>query len=250
MFWGPGLCHVFVRILPGPLVAALVGALGTIIAALIPPPDPVPPRTTIPSPTTTISSARPLTRIPTASSTIAPTPTTPPRRETPQPTTTTPPPDCSIAVADTFLPAWHSKTLRARIGCPEREARHIEVAEQPFEGGYMLWPSGAGKIIVLFYADYTWDEYLDTWDEDGGATYPCPEIGDGSSPGTPRRGFGKLWCEIEHVRDKLGEASKPEWSMDKWVQQFERGTIIQSERLGAVILFRDEGTWDQHKLFR
>lgn len=100
-------------------------------------------------------------------------------------------------------------------GCPGAPAHFANGAQQPFESGYMVWvddlgPGGEAGIYVLYDDDVfspRWDFFTDAWEEGE----PLCDVGE-APPGLyqPERGFGKLWCEQESVRDRLGWATEPE----------------------------------------
>lgn len=92
-------------------------------------------------------------------------------------------------------------------GCPSAPLLS-PAAEQPFEGGVMIWVGVQDRLIVL-YGDTLYPKvsnFNDDWD--GG------EICDLGPPPEgmlhPARGFGNLWCNNEMVRDRLGWALEPE----------------------------------------
>lgn len=100
-------------------------------------------------------------------------------------------------------------------GCPSAPL-YSPAAEQPFEGGVMIWVGEQDRIIVLFNdAQYPkLANYSDDWD--GG---PICDLG--SPPADrvhPVRGFGYLWCENQMVRDRLGWALEPEVGYETTMQ--------------------------------
>jgi hypothetical protein len=108
-------------------------------------------------------------------------------------------------------------------GCPGGPALVGDGAEQAFEHGYMVWVEngwGAGTPgIYVLYADAAsprWNFYEDTWQEGEPlcATIPPP-------PGRqqPERGFGKLWCEVTEVSQRLGWALEKETAYEAAVQR-------------------------------
>ena len=98
--------------------------------------------------------------------------------------------------------------------CPADEPIQSSAAEQPFEGGRMLWLEQVGLegaqpgLILVLYDNGSYEAYQDTW------TAGEPEIDSLISPPDgfhqPRRGFGKIWRETSGVRGKLGWALAPE----------------------------------------
>lgn len=94
--------------------------------------------------------------------------------------------------------------------CPAGPPVFGDGAEQPFEGGTMLWNRAEGLIYVLF--DHTdsrsWQTARDEWREGDPATDPDLH----PPPGLyqPVRGFGLLWRRYPTIRERLGWAVAPE----------------------------------------
>lgn len=111
--------------------------------------------------------------------------------------------------------------------CPIGDPQVSLAAEQPFEGGVMIWLESADSIYV-FYKDQRWKRYDDLWNEE--QINSDPTIVPPADRFQPIRGFGKVWRENQTVRDKLG-----------WALGFELGfntTTQESVVLnGASILF-------------
>ena len=83
----------------------------------------------------------------------------------------------------------------------------------------MFWRDDTRQIYVL-YNDGTWQEFPDTWTEDE-PEYSCPaDDTPSTTPPTPRRGFGKVWCTEPGVRDRLGNTLMDEMGNDRPVQDF------------------------------
>jgi hypothetical protein len=148
------------------------------------------------------------------------------------------PTPCPLAPAEVFARAWIG--VRERIGCPVNQGDIIWSAEESFERGYMFWRKDTDRIYAI-YKDHTWQDFADIWYE-GDPEFSCPEIAPSTSPPTPKRGFGKIWCVKPGVRDKLGWALEEEKGANRWVQDFERGVMILSDYIGIAILY-DDGTW-------
>ncbi len=190
--------------------AAVVGPTSTPIPHPTGTPLPHPTDTPLPHPTDT-----PIPR-PTDTPTITPTPTCPP-------------------VGDTFAAAW--ETVADRLGCARNSAHAIWMAHEHFERGEMFWREDTDTIMVL-YADGRWNLYADVWHE-GEPEFSCPDIAPSQSPPTPRRGFGKVWCLRQEVRQGLGNALDAERGFSGTVQDFETGTIIRTDLGETYILHRD-----------
>ncbi|MFW6135911.1 MAG: hypothetical protein ACOC7N_03725, partial [Chloroflexota bacterium] len=95
--------------------------------------------------------------------------------------------------------------------CPVSPATVTDGAEQHFEHGVMLWNRAEGRIHVLFEPSGGWiggwRAYTDHWEEGDPLSDPDVE----PPPGfyQPMRGFGLLWREGSHVRERLG------WAIDR-----------------------------------
>ena len=172
--------------------------------------------------------------------------TTTPASPTPtqRPPTPTPTPTCALTPAEVFANAWNDPAVRKRIGCPINQEHIAWIAEEKFEGGYMFWRKDTDRIYAL-YDDHTWQNFADIWQEEKDPEYPCPEVAPSTSPPTPKRGFGMIWCLELNVRRKLGQAMEEEKGADQWVQDFEEGMMIRSDMVGIGILYND-GYWQSY----
>lgn len=112
------------------------------------------------------------------------------------------------------------------------------MAIEDFEGGYMLWREDTTRIYALHLQGF-WRSYEDTWQE-GDPEYTC---GTAASPPTPKRGFGKVWCTYDIVRQGLGEATTTEQGLLGDAQSFSGGDIIQPSGQRIFTLF-DDATWE------
>ena len=103
---------------------------------------------------------------------------------------------------------------RAKMGCALSKANYDPVAINEVRQRPRLHPVHAlvrheAQIYVLF-PDQTWQAYLDTWSE-GEPEISCNPLNvPPTSPPLPRRGFGKLWCTVEGLKDKLGTIEREE----------------------------------------
>lgn len=181
--------------------------------ALTAPPTPEPPTETL-----------------TPTSTRAPTPTF-----TPTPTAT-PTPVCP-EVTGPFADLWRAE--RARLGCATNAAHTSWLATENFETGLMFWREDNDRIYAV-YRDGTWQGFSNTW-RDGDPIYTC---GTATTPPTPLRGFGKVWCGYTYVRGGLGSATDLERGFDGTVQDFERGTILKLDT-GTIYLLFGDGKWSK-----
>lgn len=93
----------------------------------------------------------------------------------------------------------------------------------------MVWIEAADSIVVLF-ADKSWQQFEDTWDE----TQPesDPAIVAPAERYQPIRGFGKVWRTQPVVRQRLGWALSPELAFETVMQPQSE----DSESLSVVFL--------------
>ncbi len=200
---------------------------------------------------TTIASYPPIPS-PTATTILIPT-ATPTPTHTPTPTwTPTPWPSptqaCTLAAGPTFAALW-TGVVRNHIGCPTSQERGVVTAYQEFDGGFMVWREDRKEIVYVFYNDGTYGEFTPTWKE-GMPEYGCPDPGTPStSPPTPRRGFGSVWCNYPAVRKRLGWARSDEIGDWRNLQDFQRGWMLQrAARAGEprYVAYSDTHTWEQY----
>ena len=142
--------------------------------------------------------------------------------------------------------------MEARMGCPLGEATNDPVAINEFGTGpeydrFMLWFGSEAQIYVLL-PDKTWLAYSDTWSDTEPEIACNPDKMDPpTSPPLPRRGFGKLWCNVESVRAALGTIDREERLCQHAVaQRFEQGRLLACFEDATIRYFRvlDDGTWD------
>jgi len=94
--------------------------------------------------------------------------------------------------------------------CPVADALTVQGAQQPFQGGAMMWIPGieGNDWIYVLYNDGTWQRYEDTWHE--GLPQSDPGIIPPAGYEQPVRGFGKVWRERPEVQNKLNWATAGE----------------------------------------
>jgi hypothetical protein len=145
--------------------------------------------------------------------------------------------------------------LIAKMGCALEPAAYDAVGINEFGTGpdynrFMLWFSDELQIYVLF-PDQTWQAYLDTWRE-GQPELSCNPLSvPPSSPPLPRRGFGKLWCTVDGLQDKLGMIDREErLCQHTVVQRFEKGRLLACFEDATIRYFRllDDGKWDMEMI--
>jgi hypothetical protein len=141
--------------------------------------------------------------------------------------------------------------LLAKMGCALEEANYNDVGINEFGTGpdynrFMLWFSDELQIYVLF-PDQTWQAYLDNWSE-GQPELSCNPLSvPPTSPPLPRRGFGKLWCTVDGLKDKMGTIDREErLCQHTVVQRFEKGRLLACFEDATIRYFRllDDGKWD------
>jgi hypothetical protein len=102
----------------------------------------------------------------------------------------------------------------------------IQVAEQLFEHGRMFWLQPTQEIWVLIITSEgrgNWLVYEDSFVEGEPESDPSIVAPDGMLQ--PERGFGKLWREVEQVREELGWAVTPEFGYVSRYEFHSGGTI-------------------------
>ncbi|MCU0520195.1 MAG: serine/threonine protein kinase [Anaerolineae bacterium] len=186
------------------------------------------------SPTTPASATLPPTPTTRPSSTPEPTPSnTPTPSVTPTPSLT-PTPSCP-QVSGPFAGVWQAH--RDELGCAQGGAYDSWVAQEHFESGMMTWRQDNDRIYA-HYANGVWASYADIWAE-GEPDFSC---GTPQNPPTPMRGFGKIWCTYDAVRNGLGNATGPEVGQTAILQMFDRGFALRSQS-GDDYVFLNSGQW-------
>mgnify|MGYP001045174571 FL=1 len=134
--------------------------------------------------------------------------------------------------------AW---AYREELGCASAYFADAYVAYQPFERGAMFWierlGSRYGNAIGILHTNpdgtMQWNVVNDTWyegqPESGGETPP---------PGLyePIRGFGKVWREVDGVRQALGWATAPEQGDGAEYYRFTKGALLRVRSSDTVYL--------------
>ncbi len=172
---------------------------------------------------------------PTETSAPTHTPTLTPRPPTATPTLT-PTPRCP-PVSGPFAGLWSS--VQETLGCAVNQAQGTWMAEEFFERGVMYWRQDNDRHYALFNGD-GWGTYANTWRE-GDPVYSC---GPESSPPTPLRGFGRVWCDHASVRNGLGNATTAERGFNGTVQDFENGLILRTDDGTTYVLYSGNG-WEK-----
>jgi hypothetical protein len=106
--------------------------------------------------------------------------------------------------------------------CPASAAITSAGAEQHFQHGVMIWVQAQDVIYVLYDDGNSpwWSIFSDEWDE--GEPERDPDLTPPADLYQPVRGFGRVWREIQGLRDRLGWATDPEAAFDTAVQRTSR----------------------------
>ncbi|MGD8792079.1 MAG: hypothetical protein PVF47_05965, partial [Anaerolineae bacterium] len=154
------------------------------------------------------------------------------------------PPACATEPAR-FGAVWQQ--AGARLGCPLEPAAQVQLAEQRFEKGRMIWDSSQQEIVVLLDSG-TWQAFADTWDPDTDPDYD-PQLP--PPPRQPQRGFGKVWREqLGGPGAAIGWAVENERPVAGWRQPFARGLLFWTDATapgattpGTAYLLYQDSTW-------
>jgi hypothetical protein len=133
--------------------------------------------------------------------------------------------------------------------CPQSEPIVSAAAEQPFEGGVMIWLQVTDSVIVLT-KDQRWRRFEDTWSEEQPESDPSIVPPDGRFQ--PIRGFGKVWRQHPDVREQLGWAMGVELAFESKYQ--DQLTPVGSDNVTFLLTFNgqvfalatrdtDQGDW-------
>jgi Tol biopolymer transport system component len=139
---------------------------------------------------------------------------------------------CARAVANLFNLDQNAIT---QLGCPTTGSFNITAVTENFQRGRMFW-RGDNRSIYVLYNSGRWSSHSDTWRE-GQPTFTC---GVNSSPPTPLRGFGKVWCENSQVREGLGNATNQEYAITATLQGFANGLVMRAEGRTYVLFYSGE----------
>lgn len=97
-------------------------------------------------------------------------------------------------------------------GVPTATISEIQVAEQVFENGRMMWLSPTNQIWVMILnqtGSGEWKVYESTFADGDPEDDPSLQVPNGKLQ--PIRGFGKLWRDNPDIREALGWATTPEF---------------------------------------
>ncbi len=117
----------------------------------------------------------------------------------------------------------------------------IQVAEQVFEHGRMVWIQPRKQIWVMVdtgNGSGSWTVYDDTFVDGEPESDPTIVVPEGKYQ--PLRGFGKLWRETGDIREKLGFGITPEFGYVSNYEYHPGGTTVNGQYVsgpGYHILF-------------
>jgi hypothetical protein len=183
--------------------------------------------------------------------------------------TFTPDPDATAEVASATVTALTTEEATAiETSTPQATATidpfptvtltQIQVAEQVFEHGRMMWIQPRSQIWVMIddgNGEGKWTVYQDTYEDGEPESDPTLTIPAGRFE--PLRGFGKLWRENPSVQDGLGWGTTPEFGYVSNYEYHPGGTVNAQNQYvpapGYHILFslyqekfqfnETDGTW-------
>jgi len=124
---------------------------------------------------------------------------------------------------------------------PTPTLSQIQVAEQVFEHGRLMWIQPRKQIWVMVddgSGKGTWSVFEDTF-QDGESEFD-PSLIPPQGMYQPERGFGKLWRENQTVNDSLGWGLTPEFGYVSNYEYYPGGKVEQNQYLpgpGYHILF-------------
>ncbi|MBI5303381.1 MAG: hypothetical protein HY868_14695 [Chloroflexi bacterium] len=160
----------------------------------------------------------------------------------------------SKTIATTWACAYNYFFAPIPGTCPDIAPAPTAAAEESFQNGRMVWlkemrlgQTVIANVIVVLYADGTWQRFNDSWNESLPASDPAIIAPSGLYQ--PVRGFGKVWRESASVRAKLGWATTQEKAFDSIWQTQKRESLPSAGNLklasGQVIeLLGDaSGSW-------
>lgn len=124
---------------------------------------------------------------------------------------------------------------------PTPTLSQIQVAEQVFERGRMMWIQPRKQIWVMFDeggGKGKWSTFEDTY-QDGESEFD-PSLVPPEGNFQPERGFGKLWRENQTIFDALGWGLTPEFGYVSNYEYYPGGQVEQNQYVpgpGYHILF-------------
>ena len=195
-------------------------------------PDPRPQTT----PSVAVALAPSATKLP--STDASPTPTASPMAPTPTgaviiatvPETATP---AAKAPLVALAAASQGDQVRGRIGKPAGEPLAVQLIEQAYENGRMLW-RGDKQVVYVLLGDGKWAAVADT--STAGKGLATPSAAPTQMP-TGKGRFDKILGERDQISSQLGKAVGQELVGQGAIQDFANGTIVATDRKVAYALF-------------
>lgn len=151
---------------------------------------------------------------------------------------------CPANAASGFRFVYADPLVKARLGCPSEPDQPVQLAEQTFERGRMLWRADTGTTYVLtaagnvaLFADVNGDDKL-----------PSDSVASAGIT-TPDSGIGHVWQAEQAVRQALVRKTADERSFAGTVQEYAGGTIFLIDGEECLVMFAD-GRWERHPILR
>ncbi len=143
--------------------------------------------------------------------------------------------------------------VRDSVGCALGPQVAFSGQSCSFQSGLMIWRGDLHVLYVLYYSgEPRLEVYADTYTagEPAPAPLPTPTRVLGLLVAEPPGPFGKLWREVDGVRERLGwcvsaEASEPcpVRAFEGIAQDCERGTLLWDREVAFALFFADM-TWE------
>lgn len=158
-----------------------------------------------------------------------------------------PPPQVTLNCDPVHPPlerVWNS--VKARIGCPTGPAITALAAEESFERGFMFWREPIDTAHALVAYDHgSWIRYSGAPFGPDDPEFACVDaVTPAQCPPTPKRGFGKMWCNFSEIRSGLGNALTCERGFQGTMQDFDHGFMLANDQ-GQVFVFYHAGDWER-----
>lgn len=145
--------------------------------------------------------------------------------------------------------------VRDKVGCPRGPQVAFPGQACPFQSGLMIWRGDLGVLYVLYYAgEPRLEVYADTYTpgEATPAPLPTPTRTLGLPVAEPSGPFGKLWREVEGVRERLGwcvganaAQACPIRAFEGIAQDCEWGALLWDREVAFALFFADM-TWEMY----
>ncbi|MHB9091454.1 MAG: zf-HC2 domain-containing protein, partial [Chloroflexota bacterium] len=114
---------------------------------------------------------------------------------------------------------------RGRLGQQAGEPKAVQVVEQAYENGRMLWRSDERRVYVLL-ADGKWAVFADT-----------STVGDEAATPTAKGRFSKILSDRDEVNRQLGKGLGSERVGQGAIQDFASGTLVATDNMLVYALF-------------